>query len=58
MKTRWEYKIVEGGDKGWRGATHRDHSMDILNRLGLEGWECFHAKTDSFPTIFYMKREK
>ena len=57
MNKRFEYKIVQGGN-GMSGASIRAASMDILNRLGLEGWECFHAKTDAAPTVFYLKRER
>jgi hypothetical protein len=57
MRKRWEYKIIEGG-KGATGKGIRDASADILNKLGIEGWECYYAKTDVFPTIFYLKRER
>ena len=57
MTKRFEYTIVEGG-KGASGAQIRTASTDILNRLGLDGWECFHAKTDTLPTVFYLKRER
>ena len=53
---RYEYIIIEGG-KGGTGAAIRDASTDILNRHGRDGWECYHAKTDSYPTVFYLKRE-
>lgn len=57
MKPKWEYKIVEGG-KGMRGATIRDSSTDILNRLGLEGWECYAIHFNTAPTVFYLKRQR
>lgn len=57
MRERWEYRIVEGGT-GMTGAKIRDNSTDILNRLGLDGWECYHVFTDSHPTLFYLKRPR
>lgn len=56
-RVRWEYKIIEGG-QGVSGPGIRDASMDVLNTLGAQGWECFHAKTDAYPTVFYLKRER
>lgn len=56
-RRRFEYLIIEGGKGGLMGAKHRQASMDILNQHGREGWECYHAKTDSYPTVFYLKRE-
>lgn len=57
MKKRWEYKIVEGGS-GMSGQTIRDNSTDILNRLGLEGWEAYAINSNTMPTVFYLKRER
>ncbi|WP_298914501.1 DUF4177 domain-containing protein [uncultured Algimonas sp.] len=57
MKQRWEYRIVEGG-KGMSGASIRDASTDILNRLGLDGWECYAVNGNTLPTIFYLKRPR
>lgn len=57
MRERWEYKIVEGGS-GMTGAKIRDNSVDILNRLGLEGWECYAINNNTMPTIFYLKRPR
>ena len=57
MKKRFEYRIITGGSGG-SGASIRSSSVDILNKLGAEGWECFHAKTDTLPTVFYLKRER
>ncbi|MGB3457676.1 MAG: hypothetical protein WBG08_01905 [Litorimonas sp.] len=57
MKQRWEYRIVEGGS-GLSGQSIRDSSTDILNRLGLEGWEAYAVKADVMPTIFYLKRPR
>lgn len=57
MRQRWEYKIVQGGS-GMSGAKMRDASTDILNRLGLEGWEAYAVKTDATPSIFYLKRPR
>ncbi|MGB6229561.1 MAG: DUF4177 domain-containing protein [Litorimonas sp.] len=57
MKRRWEYKIVEGGS-GMTGKTIRDNSTDILNRLGLEGWEAYAVHSNTSPTVFYLKRER
>ena len=57
MRKRFEYKIIEGGS-AMTGKGTREASMDILNKQGAEGWECYHAKTDSYPTVFYLKRER
>jgi hypothetical protein len=57
MRSKWEYKIVEGG-KGMTGGSIRDASTDILNRLGLEGWECYAINNNTMPTVFYLKRER
>ena len=57
MRQRWEYKIVEGG-KGMGGNKIRDNSMDILNRLGLDGWECYAVNAQVFPSVFYLKRPR
>ena len=57
MRKKWEYKIVEGG-KGMSGGTIRDASTDILNRLGLEGWESYAINCNTSPTVFYLKRER
>ena len=57
MRQKWEYKIVEGG-KGMTGGTIRDASEDILNRLGLEGWEAYAINVNTAPTVFYLKRPR
>lgn len=57
MTRRWDYKIVEGG-KGMSGGKIRDASEDILNCLGLEGWDCFAINNNTMPTVFYLKRER
>lgn len=57
MRERWEYKIVEGGT-GMSGQKIRDGSTDILNRLGLEGWECYAINNATAPTVFYLKRPR
>lgn len=57
MTRKWEYKIVEGG-KGLTGDAIRNASEGIINRLGLEGWECYAINTSSMPTVFYLKRER
>ena len=57
MSEKWEYKIVEGG-QGMTGDAIRQKSEVLLNNWGLQGWECYHIKTDSYPSIFYLKREK
>ena len=57
MRERWEYKIVEGGT-GISGPKIRDNSGDILNRLGLEGWECYAVNAQTLPSIFYLKRPR
>jgi len=57
MREKWEYKIVEGG-KGMSGGKIRDASTDILNRLGLDGWECYAVHSNTAPTIFYLKRQR
>ena len=54
---KWEYKIVQGGT-GMNGAAIRDASMDVLNRLGMDGWECYAINGNQMPTIFYLKRER
>ncbi len=59
MRTRWEYKIVQPSHLNIAtGDKIRSHSEQLLNELGLEGWECYHAKTDTMPTVFYLKRPK
>ena len=57
MTRKWEYKIVEGG-KGLTGDAIRNASEGIINRLGLEGWDCYAINTSSMPTVFYLKRER
>lgn len=57
MKQRWEYKIVVGGS-GMSGPTIRDNSMDILNKLGLDGWEAYAINANTAPTVFYLKRPR
>lgn len=57
MKQRWEYRIVERGS-GMSGAKIRDNSTDILNRLGLEGWEAYAINCNTAPTVFYLKRPR
>lgn len=57
MNRKWEYKIVEGG-KGMTGGTIRDASTDVLNQLGLDGWEAYAIHRNTSPTIFYLKRER
>jgi hypothetical protein len=60
MSQRFEYKIEQASAKGMGmmagQAKYRDNDVDMLNRLGRDGWECYHAKTDSFPIIYYLKR--
>ena len=56
-RRKFEYLIIEGEGKAMSGNALRQGSMDILNGHGREGWECYHAKTDTFPTVFYLKRE-
>ncbi len=56
MSERWEYRIIEGERKGMTGETLRKGSEKILNNFGLQGWECYHVKTDMVPSLFYMKR--
>lgn len=57
MRQKWEYKIVEGGS-GMSGVKIRDNSTDILNRLGLDGWECYAMHANTAPTVFYLKRPR
>lgn len=57
MTKRWEYKIVEADNKmKFTGAAIRQSSETLLNKLGADGWDCYHIKTDSFPSVFYLKR--
>ncbi len=59
MTPRWEYKIVQPSKINMAtGEQLRAHSVKLLNELGLEGWECYHAKTDTMPSVFYLKRPK
>lgn len=55
MSEKWEYRIVEGG-QGLTGENIRKKSETILNNFGLQGWECYHVKSDTYPSVFYMKR--
>jgi len=61
MSDRFEYKIAQADIKGMglvvKPETYRAREMDLLNRLGREGWDCYHVKTDEFPALYYMKRK-
>lgn len=62
MSDRWEYKIVQTEVKGAglviTGNKLRAQSETMLNKLGQDGWECYHVKTDDYPSVFYLKRRK
>ena len=56
MSERWEYRIIEGSNKGMTGDAIRQGSETILNNFGLQGWECYHVNSNAFPSLFYLKR--
>ena len=58
MSDRWEYKIVQPASKGMTGDAIRENSETFLNNFGLQGWECYHVKTDTYPSVFYLKRRR
>ena len=58
MSDRWEYRIVQPGHKGMTGDAIREHSETFLNNFGLQGWECYHVKTDTYPSVLYLKRKR
>ncbi len=61
MSDQWEYKIVQPSQrKGMfvSGDDIRKHSETFLNNFGLQGWECYHVKTDTYPSVFYLKRRR
>ena len=55
---RWQYKIVQPGQKGMTEDAIREHSETFLNNFGLQGWECYHVKTDTYPSVLYLKRKR
>jgi len=61
MSERFEYKITQASAKGMGMMAgpekYRANDVDMLNRLGREGWDCYHVKTDSFPALYYLKRK-
>ena len=58
MSDRWEYKIVQAESGGMTGDAIRAKSETMLNNFGLQGWECYHVKTDTYPSVFYLKRRR
>ena len=58
MNERSEYRIVQPAQKGMSGDAIRKNSEAFLNNFGLQGWECYHVKTDTYPSVFYMKRRR
>ncbi|MEL6686018.1 MAG: DUF4177 domain-containing protein [Pseudomonadota bacterium] len=57
----WEYKIVQPEMKGLSGLSSKKihaASEDILNKMGREGWECYHVNVDAYPSVFYLKRPR
>lgn len=61
MSVSWEYKIVQPEVKGLMGLSPKQvhgSSEDLLNRMGRDGWDCYHVNTDHYPSIFYMKRPR
>ena len=56
MSEPWEYRIIEGSNKGMTGDAIRQGSEEILNNFGLQGWECYHVNSNAFPSLFYLKR--
>ena len=52
MNERWEYRIVQPAQKGMSGDAIRKNSEAFLNNFGLQGWECYHVKTDTYPAFF------
>ena len=58
MNERWEYRIVQPAQKGMSGDAIRKNSEAFLNNFGLQGWEYYHVKTDTYPSVFYIKRRR
>lgn len=57
----WEYKIAQPETKGFGIGSSKKldaQAEEFLNRLGREGWECYHVNTDAYPHAFYLKRPR
>lgn len=57
----WEYKIEQPEMKGFAigsGKKLNVHAEELLNKMGREGWECYHVNTDVYPNVFFLKRPR
>ncbi len=61
MSESFEYKMAQAELKSLglllKPAEFRAKETDMLNRLGRDGWECFHVDSSELPTLYYMKRK-
>lgn len=61
MSERFEYKIVQAETKGMGlmagTKDFRVNDMELLNRLGRDGWDCYHVGSKEYPPLYYMKRK-
>lgn len=61
MNERFDYKIAQTNIKGMglvvNSKKYNDNDVDMLNRLGREGWDCYTVETGQLPVLNYMKRK-
>lgn len=61
MTDQYEYKIAQADYQDMGLVTKveklRKKDLDMLNRLGREGWDCYAVVTSVAPNLYYMKRK-
>jgi len=61
MSEQYEYKFAQADIKGMgiilKPKEFRPKEIEMLNRLGREGWDCYHVNTSDLPALYYMKRK-
>jgi len=61
MADQYEYKMAQADSQDMGLITKveklRKKDLDMLNRLGREGWDCYAVDSNVLPNLYYMKRK-